>query len=86
MHHTDWSTLPAAQIAIFWFALVTAAVIYLLPTIIAIKRNGPQMAAAIIVNLIFGFTVVGWIVALILASKQPQPPVVVIYGGAPPPP
>lgn len=84
MHHPDWSTLPAAQTAIFWLALVMAAVIYLLPTIIAIRRNSPHTAAAVIVNLIFGFTVVGWIVALILASKQPQP-IVVIYGGAPPP-
>jgi hypothetical protein len=55
-----------------------------LPTITAIKKNSPYKTAAIIVNILFGVTLLGWIIALVLASKQPQP-TVVIYNTPPPP-
>jgi hypothetical protein len=58
--------------------------IYFLPTITAIKKNSPYMTAAIIVNVLFGVTLLGWVLALVLASKQPQP--VIIVHNAPPPP
>ena len=57
---------------------------YFFPTIMAIKRNSPHTTAVVVLNLFFGFTLVGWIVALVLASKQPQP-VVIVYNTPPPP-
>lgn len=66
-------------------ALFCVLAFYFLPTIIAIKRKSPHTAAVLILNIFFGVTLVGWIVALILASKQPQP-VIVVYNSPPPPP
>jgi len=83
MHHTQLQNLPLSQMIILVIALFLVLAFYFLPTIMAIKRKSPRTAAVVIINFLFGFTLVGWIVALVLASKQPQQ-VVVIYNGPPP--
>ncbi len=44
---------------------------YLLPTSIALVRRVPT-GACFIVNLLFGWTVIGWIIALILSLRAPE--------------
>lgn len=41
--------------------------IYLVPTIVAAARRPTNMAAAILVNVLLGWTMLGWVVALVLA-------------------
>lgn len=84
MHHANLSNLTPIQTIIALAALFLVLYIYFLPTIMAIKRNSPYKTAAIIVNILFGVTLLGWIFALVLASKQKQP-VAVIYNTQPPP-
>lgn len=84
MHHTPLQNLPLGQLIILLIALFCVLAFYFLPTIIAIKRKSPHTTAVIIINLFFGVTLVGWIIALVLASKQPQA-VVVVYNTPPPP-
>lgn len=84
MHHTNLHNLTPLETIIAFAALFLVLYIYFLPTITAIRKNSPYKAAAIIVNVLFGVTILGWIIALILASKQPQP-TVIIYNGSPPP-
>jgi RsiW-degrading membrane proteinase PrsW (M82 family) len=84
MHHTPLHELPLSQMIILVIALFCVLAFYFLPTIMAIKKKSPHTTAVVILNFFFGFTLVGWIIALVLASKQPQP-VVVIYNGPPPP-
>ena len=43
---------------------------YLLPTSIALVRRAPT-GVCFFVNLLLGWTVIGWIVALILAFRTP---------------
>ena len=43
---------------------------YLLPTSIALVRRVPT-GLCFVVNLLLGWTVIGWIVALILAFRTP---------------
>ena len=43
---------------------------YLLPTSIALVRRVPT-GVCFVVNLLLGWTVIGWIVALILAFRTP---------------
>lgn len=83
MHHTNLSNLPPIQMFFLIAVLFIGLAIYFYPTITAIKRNSPHKAAVIILNTFFGFTLVGWIVALVLATKQPQP-VVIVYQAPPP--
>jgi T4 superinfection immunity protein len=84
MHHTNLHNLTPIEMIIAVAALFLVLYIYFLPTITAIRKNSPYKAAAIIVNILFGVTILGWIIALVLASKQPQP-VVVVYNTPPPP-
>ncbi|MBS1098548.1 superinfection immunity protein [Gluconobacter sphaericus] len=58
-----------------YFAIVITIVIvsilmYLLPTIIAINRCVNKMAAVVLVNILFGWTFIGWAVALIMACSM----------------
>lgn len=46
---------------------------YFLPSIIALARNKRDLLAIFLVNLFFGVTVIGWIVALIWAVKHDAP-------------
>jgi LPS O-antigen subunit length determinant protein (WzzB/FepE family) len=85
MHHTNLSNLSVVQTIFAIAALFLVLYLYFLPTITAIKRNSPHKAAVIILNVLFGFTLFGWIIALVLASKQPQP-VMIVYNSPPPPP
>lgn len=84
MHHTHLSNLPPIQIFFLVAVLFLALAMYFVPTITAIRRNSPHKTAVVILNLLFGFTLIGWIFALVLANKLPQP-VVVVYNTPPPP-
>lgn len=46
--------------------LIFSVLLYFLPTIIA--RDKPQVLAVFLVNLLLGWTVIGWFVALIWAG------------------
>jgi RsiW-degrading membrane proteinase PrsW (M82 family) len=83
-HHTQLQSLPLSQVIVLVIALFCVLAFYFLPTIMAIKRKSPHTTAVVIINFFFGLTLVGWIIALVLASKQPQP-VVIVYNGPPPP-
>ena len=45
----------------FWFAL------YFLPALLAVVRHNKNMMAIFALNLVAGWTGIGWIVALVLA-------------------
>jgi RsiW-degrading membrane proteinase PrsW (M82 family) len=85
MHHTQLQNLPLGQVVLLLIALFLVLAFYFLPTIMAIKRKSPHTMAVVILNIFFGVTLIGWIVALVLASKQPQS-VIVVYNSPPPPP
>jgi hypothetical protein len=42
---------------------------YLLPTAVAIWQNHPQTMPIFLVNLLLGWTVVGWIIALVWSLR-----------------
>jgi len=62
--------------------LVTAVVaVYLLPTIVASKRRHRNRKTILVINLLLGWTTIGWIVAMVWAftsdvepPSQPIPP------------
>jgi hypothetical protein len=51
----------------FWF------VMYFLPSIIALARGKRDLVAIILLNLFLGWSMIGWIVALVWAAKQDAP-------------
>ena len=50
-----------------------AALLYLTPTIVAQRRDHPQKKAIVGINLFFGWTFAGWVLALAwsIASRKP---------------
>lgn len=49
----------------------------MLPGIIAILRKHPQRTGIILVTILAGWTVIGWIATLIWSFITPQPPVII---------
>lgn len=56
---------------------------YWLPTIIAVVRRTPSALGVAMLNFFLGWTVIGWIVALVIAlAAYPAERVVIIEGRA----
>lgn len=51
-------------------------VMYFLPSIIALARSKRDLLAIFLLNLFLGWSVIGWVVALIWAAKHDAPVVV----------
>ncbi|WP_081680549.1 superinfection immunity protein [Cellulomonas sp. URHD0024] len=79
---TDQQTPNGAVVAIAWVcALLTS--FYMLPWAVAATRGRSNQAAVGVVNLLLGWTFVGWIVALVMACSAHQvvaAPVAVFVG------
>jgi hypothetical protein len=51
-------------------------VMYFLPTIIALIKSKRDAVAILLLNLFLGWSVIGWIIALVWAAKNDVPAVV----------
>jgi hypothetical protein len=60
--------------ALFFFHFLGAwFVMYFLPTIIALVRSKRDSLAIFLLNLFLGWSVIGWVVALVWAAKNDLP-------------
>ena len=50
--------------------VIAVVVAYFIPTIIATQRKVPSSGSVVVVNFFLGWTVIGWIVALAMASRS----------------
>jgi len=64
--------LPAFFLPFFGFGFV----MYFPPSILALARNTRDTAAIVLLNIFLGWTVIGWVVALVWAVKTDVPMVV----------
>lgn len=55
-----------------WLFVIFALAISFLPTIIAFSKGHVNKWAIFLLNLFLGFTIIGWVVALIWAIKKPE--------------
>jgi hypothetical protein len=62
------SAVPMVLLAVLAFGL------YCLPTFVAYRRRHHRAGAIMFLDLILGWTVVGWMVALAWALSDPPPP------------
>ncbi|WP_066913027.1 superinfection immunity protein [Millisia brevis] len=54
-------------------ALVIFGLLYLTPTIVALLRRVPETGTLAAINLFLGWTVIGWIAAMIMAAGSVDP-------------
>lgn len=59
--------------------LLLAVVVYFAPCGVAYARRHRQLLAIFVLNLLLGWTVLGWIAALIWACIKPAPGPVIIH-------
>ncbi|MFD2755691.1 superinfection immunity protein [Comamonas terrae] len=52
---------------------VFAPALYLLPTYEAWKRQQPNMTPTVLVNIFLGWTLIGWVAAMVMAYKSTEP-------------
>jgi len=65
---------PASSSTLWWFRdvlFLEVLIIGLLPTFISLARRHPEAGKIILVNLLFGWTGIGWLFALIAAVRTP---------------
>ncbi|MET8516806.1 superinfection immunity protein [Streptomyces sp. NPDC005077] len=53
---------------------VIGAALYLLPSLIAFNRGTDNRWLVLVINLVFGGTLIGWALALYLALRKPKAP------------
>ncbi len=67
-------------------SVVVMAATYFLPTMIAIVRDHRQILAIATLNVLLGWTMLGWVWALVWSLTQPPARIVVMPQPAAPPP
>ena len=53
--------------------LLIATALYFLPTIVAVVRSHHQVGAIIVIDVLLGWTLIGWVVALAMAFSAVRP-------------
>jgi hypothetical protein len=71
--HPGYAALPvrrpsAAHVAFAWICAVVSF-LYFLPWAIAATRGRPNTGGVFVVNLLVGWTLIGWIIALVMACQ-----------------
>jgi hypothetical protein len=48
---------------------VVLLVIYMLPSIVAAHRQVPNVGSVVVIDLLLGWTLIGWVVAMAMAAR-----------------
>lgn len=64
---------------------ISVPALYLLPTYEAARCKHPNISAVFLINLLLGWTLIGWVVAAVWALKRPEPVRLEPAAGVPPP-
>ncbi len=77
----------AGTIILGFVIIIGSIAAYLAPMIVALARHVPNTGSVIVIDVLLGWTVVGWIISLAMACRchHPQQIAVVPYGPLPPP-
>ncbi len=67
--------LPGSGLPKGGMMLVVGGLVYVLPTMLAWKRQSSRRWRITAINLLLGWTVIGWIVAMVLTYAYEPPPV-----------
>ncbi len=54
--------------------LILIVILYLLPTLLAFARDIPRRKAVTVLNIILGWTLIGWFVAFLWATLEATTP------------
>lgn len=69
----QWAMSEADRLILPIIALLLAVLLYLLPTLVAWRRGHHNRLAICVLNIGLGWTLLGWMVALVWAVTRPAP-------------
>lgn len=55
-----------------YIVLLISILVYLIPAIVAERRHHPQKIAIFVLNLLLGWTFLGWVISLVWACTTTQ--------------
>ena len=55
-----------------WSMILLIVGVYFIPWYVAAVRNVPNRGSVAVINLLLGWTLVGWVVALAMAARDPK--------------
>lgn len=64
-----------ATLTIIFAIVCGSAVLYMAPTIIAVKRRHRQVWPIVVINIFLGWTFIGWVVSLAMSASAPRQPI-----------
>lgn len=67
MHHAAHIIVPIVLFFALFFALLISFLAYLLPGIVAYVRGHRNRLAIAVLNILFGWSLVGWLICMIWA-------------------
>lgn len=53
--------------------VVIVLAIYFFPSLTAAGRHVPNVGSVVVINLFLGWTLIGWVIALAMAYRDPKP-------------
>lgn len=56
-----------------WIMVVIAAALYVLPTLLAWKRGSRRFVRIMIINILLGWTIIGWIASMLMTLSWEPP-------------
>jgi len=62
--------MPLADIITGLGLLLALTALYFLPTMLALDRRVPNKWSVVVINVVLGWTIVGWAVALAMAVRD----------------
>jgi hypothetical protein len=65
-----------------FIGIILIIALYFIPTIVAASRKVTNSGSVFVINLLLGWTLVGWVVALAMSVKSKTPQVVVVQSTA----
>ncbi len=83
---TDSAGASGGAALLIVLLVLLGAAAYFVPTIVASLRKVPNLGSVIVVNLLLGWTFVGWVVAMAMACRSQLPPAQINYISPYPPP
>jgi hypothetical protein len=68
----DFGAVIAGLGLLFVFLLIFGIALWLVPIIIAVMRRSHLLVWVILIDLLLGWTVIGWVVAFVMAVMEPK--------------
>lgn len=56
-----------------WIMIVIGSALYVLPSLLAWKGESPRLKRVMLVNILLGWTIIGWIAAIVMTFAYSAP-------------